>query len=385
MAFPRRQFLHGAAASPGLSALPRLARARPFIGQIGGASMRAREMTFQNRHQVAPIKRAITRRRLMQLAAACAFSLGAVARNAQAQVYPNRTIRLIAPFPAGGGTDSAARIIAARLSELLGQQVVVDNRPGAGSNIGAEAVARSAPDGYTLLLAAPTLAINRFLYASLNYDSVADLAPVSLLCRFPNILAVPLSSPLISVRTFIEYARANPGKVTYSSPGIGTTPHLSGELFKRVAGIEIVHVPYRGAGAGAITDTVAGRVDSAINTAGSLLQTVRSGQLRGLAVTTLKRFPTAPELPTFAESGVADYDVSSWYALFVPAKTSPEIIARLNVATVTALSEPAVRARFELLGVVVESSTPEALGALLQSEIDKWGPIIKAAGISTSN
>ncbi len=253
--------------------------------------------------------KAMTRRRLIKLTAAFAAS-SAVPHNVQAQAYPNRIIRLIAPFPAGGGTDSAARIIAAGLSELLGQQVVVDNRPGAGSNIGAEAAARAAPDGYTLLLGAPTLAINRFLYASLNYDSVADLAPVSLLCRFPNILAVPVSSPLTSVRSFIDYARANPGKLTYSSPGIGTTPHLSGELFKRMAGIELVHVPYRGAGAGAITDTIAGRVDSAINTTGSLLQTVRSGQLRGLAVTTLKRFPTAPELPTIAESGVPGFDVS---------------------------------------------------------------------------
>jgi tripartite-type tricarboxylate transporter receptor subunit TctC len=330
------------------------------------------------------MKKAITRRRVMELTAAFAAS-SAVAHNVQAQAYPNRTIRLIAPFPAGGGTDSAARIIAARLSELLGQQVVVDNRPGAGSNIGAEAAARSAPDGYTLLLGALALAINRFLYASLNYDSVTDLAPVSLLCRFPNILAVPMSSLLTSVSTFIDYAKANPGKVTYSSPGIGTTPHLSGELFKRMAGIELIHVPYRGAGAGAITDTIAGRVDSTINTTGSLLQTVRSGQLRGLAVTTLKRFPTTPELPTIAESGVPGFDVSSWYALFVPAKTPPEIIATLNAATVTALSEPAVKARFEPLGVVVESSTPEWLGALLQSEIDKWGPIIKAAGISASN
>ena len=162
------------------------------------------------------MKKAITRRRLVELTAAFAAS-SAVAHNVQAQAYPNRTIRLIAPFPAGGGTDSAARIIAVRLSELLGQQLVVDNRAGAGSNIGAEAAARSAPDGYTLLLGVPPLAINRFLYASLNYDSVTDLAPVSLLCRFPNILAVPMSSPLTSVRSFIDYARANPGKVTYTS------------------------------------------------------------------------------------------------------------------------------------------------------------------------
>src|SRR5688572_30173499 len=201
------------------------------------------------------------------------IAAGLADRSAFGQAWPSRTIRLIAPFPAGGGTDSTARIIAARLSELLGQQVVIDNRPGAGSNIGAEAAARSAPDGYTLLLGAPALATNRFLYASLGYDSLTDLAPVSLLCRFPNIMAVPMSSPATSIRGFIDYAKANAGKVTYSSPGIGTTPHLSGELFKRMAGIELTHVPYRGAAAGAVTDTIAGRVDSIFNTTGSLLQT----------------------------------------------------------------------------------------------------------------
>jgi tripartite-type tricarboxylate transporter receptor subunit TctC len=327
----------------------------------------------------------ITRRRLIQLtAASTAASIGA-GRCAFAQAWPNRVIRLIAPFPAGGGTDSAARIVASRLSELLGQQVVIDNRPGAGSNIGIEAAARSAPDGYTMLLGAPTLATNRFLYASLNYDSLADLAPVSLLCRFPNVLAVSISSPVTSVRGFIDHAKANPGKITYSSPGIGTTPHLAGELFKRMAGIELTHVPYRGAAAGAVTDAIAGRVDAIFNTAGSLLQTVRTGQLRGLAVTTAQRFPTAPELPTIAESGVPGFDVSSWYSLWMPAKTPADIINKVNAATVTALSEPAVRSKYDLLGVVVESSTPEQLGALLRSEIDKWGPVIKDAGISASN
>lgn len=327
----------------------------------------------------------VTRRRLLRLSAGSALvAAGMIASRAFAQAWPNRPIRLIAPFPPGGGTDSAARIVAARLSELLGQQVVIDNRPGAGSNIGAEAAVRSAPDGYTLLLGAPTLAINRFMYASLSFDSVIDLAPVSLICRFPNILAVSMSSPITSVRGFIDHAKANPG-LTFSSPGIGTTPHLSGELFKRMAGVELTHVPYRGAGAGAVTDAIAGRVDSIFNTAGSLLQNVRSGQLRGLAVTTAERFPTAPELPTIAESGVPGFDVSSWYALFMPAKTPPDIIAKINAATITALSEPAVKARYDALGVVVQSSTPEQLGNLLRSEIDKWGPVIKAAGISASN
>ena len=327
----------------------------------------------------------ITRRRLVQLSAAAALAPSVIGSSARAQTWPSRIIRLIAPFPAGGGTDLVSRIMASRLSELLGQQVIVDNRPGAGSNIGLDAAAKSAPDGYTMVLGAPTLATNRFLYASLNYDSLTDLAPVSLLCRFPNIMAVSTKSPVTSVGGFIAHAKANAGKVTYSSPGIGTTPHLSGELFKRMAGIELTHVPYRGAAAGAVTDAIAGRVDSIFNTFGSLLQTVRTGQLRGLAVTTAQRFPTAPELPTIAESGVPGFDVSSWYSLWVPAKTPPEIIAKLNAATIRALSEPAVRAKFEPLGVMVQSSTPEELGVLLRSEIDKWGPIIKAAGIKPTN
>jgi tripartite-type tricarboxylate transporter receptor subunit TctC len=197
-------------------------------------------------------------------------------------------------------------------------------------------------------------------------------------------MAVPVSSPAKSIQDFIAYAKANPGR-TFSSPGIGTTPHLSGELFKHRAGIEMTHVPYRGAAAGAVTDTIAGRIDSIFNTTGSLLQTVRTGQLRGLAVTTRNRFPSAPELPTIAESGVPGFDVSSWYSLWVPARTPPDIVARLNAATVKALSEPEVRAKYELLGVTVESSTPEALGALLRAEIEQWGPVIKAAGISPGN
>jgi tripartite-type tricarboxylate transporter receptor subunit TctC len=327
----------------------------------------------------------ITRRRFLELSAATAIASSVGAHRASAQAWPNRIIRLIAPFPPGGGTDVVSRIMASRLSELLGQQMIVENRPGAGSNIGIEAAARSAPDGYTIVLGAPPLAINRFLYAALNYDSLTDLAPVSLLCRFPNMMVVPIGSPVKSLRDFIAHAKSNPGKVTFASPGIGTSPHLAGELLKRMAGIELTHVPYRGVAAGAMTDLLAGRVDSLFSTGGSLLQPVRTGQVRGLGVTTAQRFPTAPELPTIAESGVPGFDVSSWYALFVPAKTPSEIIGKLNAAIVTALAEPEVLAKFEPLGVIVESSTPEALGALLRSEIDKWGPIIKAAGISAGN
>ena len=322
------------------------------------------------------------------------WSLGAAAGilllglnvDAQAQTFPDKPIKIIVPAAAGGPTDVPARLASQILPPRLNQPIVIENRPGAGGAIGAKAVATAAPDGYTLMAGNTSVfAVIPAVSASAGYDPIKDFAPVAKVSESFQILVVRPSFPANTLKEFIDYAKANPGKVTYSSPGIGTTPHLSGELFKRMAGIELIHVPYRGAGAGAITDTIAGRVDSAFNTTGSLLQTVRSGQLRGLAVTTLKRFPTAPELPTIAESGIPGFDVSSWYALFVPAKTPPEIIARLNAATVTALSEPAVRARFEPLGVVVESSTPEGLGALLQSEIDKWGPIIKAAGISASN
>jgi tripartite-type tricarboxylate transporter receptor subunit TctC len=327
----------------------------------------------------------LTRRRWLKLSTASALASGWAAPGAHAQAWPSaRVIRLIAPFPPGGGTDIVSRIMANRFSETLGQQVIVDNRPGAGSNIGIEAAARSAPDGYTILLGAPTLATNRFLYASLAYDSLADLAPISLLCRQPNIMVVPMTSPLMSLREFIDHAKANPGRVTFASPGIGTTPHLSGELLKHLAGIEVTHVPYRGVAAGATTDLIAGRVDSLFSTAASLLQPVRTRQMRGLGVTTRERFPTAPELPSIAEV-LPGFDVSSWYSLWVPAKTPPDIIAKLNAATVAALSEPEVRAKFDPLGVIVESSTPEALLALLRSEIEKWGPIIKAAGISAGN
>jgi len=235
-----------------------------------------------------------------------------------------------------------------------------------------------------MVLGAPALATNRFLYDSLNYDPLTDLAPVSLLCRFQNIFAVGPTSPVKSIREFLDRAKANPG-MTFSSPGFGTTPHLSGELLKRMANVDITHVPYRGAAAGAVTDAIAGRVDSIFNTAASLLQTVRNGQLRALAVTTKDRFPTAPDIPALAEAGVPGFDVSSWYSLWVPAKTPPDIITKLNNAVVKALSEPEVRAKFDPLGVVVQSSTPQELSALLRFEIDRWGPIIKAAGISAGN
>src|SRR5882757_2867925 len=261
----------------------------------------------------------LTRRSLAGLCAAAACAPALIGR-ARAQSWPGRHVRLVVPFPAGGGTDIIARIVANRLSELWGQQMVIENKGGAGSNIGAEAVARSDPDGYTILIGSLPMAVNRFLYPSLSYDPITDFAPVTLLCLYPNLMVVPNSSPAKSVAEFIAHAKANRGKITFASAGTGTSTHLSGVLFKRLTGIEMTHVPYRGAGP-ALNDVIPGRVDVMFNTIGGMLQQVRAGQLRGLAVTTAQRFPTAMEFPTVAEAGVPGFEVSSWYALFAPVKT----------------------------------------------------------------
>ena len=321
----------------------------------------------------------LTRRRMAGICATAAFAPAVIGR-AHAQGWPNRHVRLIVPFPAGGGTDVVARIIANRLSEIWGQQMVIENKGGAGSNIGAEAVARADPDGYTLLIGSLPVAVNRFLYTSLNYDSVTDFAPISLICTYPNLMVVPNSSPAKSVMEFVAHAKANPGKITFASSGTGTSTHLSGELFKRVTGIEMTHVPYRGV-APALNDVIPGRVDVMFNTMAGVLQQARSGQLRGLAVTSAKRFPTAMEYPSVAEAGVPGFDVAAWYALFAPAKTPPEIVNKVNADTVAILREPAIISALEKTGVAVASSTPAGLAKVLKDEIDLWGPVIKAAGI----
>jgi tripartite-type tricarboxylate transporter receptor subunit TctC len=321
----------------------------------------------------------ITRRQVTQLGAAAVLAPAIVGR-AGAQGWPNRHVRLIVPFPAGGGTDVVARILTARLSEIWGQQFVIENKGGAGSNIGAEAAARSDPDGYTVLIGSLPLVVNRFIYASLGYDSLTDFAPVTMICHFPNLLVVPNSSPAKSVAELIAYGKANSGKLTFASSGIGTSPHLSGELFKRMAGFEMTHVPYRGV-APALNDLIPGRVDMMFNTAGGVLQQTRAGQVRGLAVSTAKRFPTAMEFPSVAESGLPGFDVTSWYSFFLPVKTPPEIVRKLHADTIAVLAEPAIRARLEQVGVEVVASTPEQLAARMRAEMDLWGPVIKAAGI----
>src|SRR6266540_3863770 len=324
----------------------------------------------------------INRRDLVRLAAASALAPALSTRASAQSPWPNRYVRLVVPFPPGGGTDAIARVVSVKLSEMWGQQMVVENRGGGATNIGTEAVARAEPDGYTILLQSLPLAVNQFLFPSIPYDPVADLAPVSLLCDYPNIMVVPNNSPAHSVTDFIAYAKANRGKISFASSGHGTSVHLSGELFKRMAGIEMMHVPYRGAGP-ALNDLLPGRVDVMFNNIGSVLPLIQGDKLRGLAVTTAKRTPAAPHLPPIAEEGVPGFDVSSWYAFFVPAKTPPDVIRRIHADTVAALADPATRARLEQqLGVVVVGSTPEQLAAHLKSEMDKWGPVIKEAGIT---
>jgi tripartite-type tricarboxylate transporter receptor subunit TctC len=322
-------------------------------------------------------------RRLLGLGAMSALATPLAARFARAQAYPTRVVRLIVPFPPGGSTDAVARIIANRLSEIWGHQMVVENRGGGASNIGHEAVARAEPDGHTLLIASMPLAVNRYLFRALAYDPVADFAPVSLICTYPNVMTVPNSSPAKSVQEFIAHAKENRGKVTYASSGNGTSVHLSGELFKRMAGIEMTHVPYRGGGP-AVNDLIPGRVDVMFNTIGTALPLVRGGQLRGLAVTTKERFFTAPDLPTVAESGVPGFDVSSWFAFLVPARTPPAIVKRIHADTAAVLAEPAIRERVRHLGIALVGSTPDELAAHLKAETEKWGAVIKAAGISVA-
>ena len=320
-------------------------------------------------------------RRAFPHLAAGAAALPTLPHAVRAQAWPARAVRLVVGFPPGGGADATARIVASRLSEIWGQQVVIENKGGAGGNIAIDAVAHAPGDGYTMLFGVPPLVTNRFLFSTLTYDPDADFAPVILIGTYGNLVVVPNSSPVKSLQEFIALAKANPGRLTYASPGVGTTPQLAGELLKHKAGIEITHVPYRGTGAGALTDVIAGRVDSMFNTTGSLLQPARAGQVRGIAVTSAQRPATAAEFPTFAESGVPGFDVSGWYAIFVPTRTPPDIIAKMHADTAAVLSEPAIRSKFDNLGVTLAASTPAELAARVRTETEMWGPIIKAANI----
>jgi tripartite-type tricarboxylate transporter receptor subunit TctC len=321
----------------------------------------------------------LPRRQVLHLIAGAA-ALPALTRVATAQTYPARPVRFIVPFPPGGSADPIARLLGARLSDIWGQQVVIENKGGAGGNLGAQAAATAAPEGYTIFLGGAFMAKNPFLYPGSGYDPVTDLAPVAKVCDFSNIMAVPNSSPVKSVREFIEHAKANRGKISYGSSGIGADPHMSTELFLKLAGIEMTHVPYRGGGP-ALNDVIAGRLDVYFGTLPSTLPLARNGQVRALAVTSARRSEFAPELPTIAESGVPGYEYSSWYGVYAPAKVPANIIRKVHEDIVAALAHPLLKQRFADIATSVAPSTPAELAALLKSDMELWGPIIKASNI----
>jgi tripartite-type tricarboxylate transporter receptor subunit TctC len=300
-----------------------------------------------------------------------------------AQSYPSKPIRLISPYPPGGANDILARIISPKLGENLGQQIVVENRAGATGNIGAELVARAAPDGYTLLMGqASNLTINISLMGKLPYDPVKDFAPVTLIATTPNLLVVHPSLRVRTVKDLVALAKAKPGALNYASSGSGSAGHLAAELFKKVAGVNMVHIPYKGA-APALTDVVAGQAQLYFTSPISATPFVRSGRLRMVAVTSPRRSPSLPDVPTVAESGYPDFDVLSWWGIVAPAAVPRELIARLHSEIVKVVNLPDTKARFADQGADAATNTPEQFAAYIKSEIVKWAKLIKDTGVKS--
>ena len=319
----------------------------------------------------------------LSLALAClSGSLAAPADAASpADGYPNRIVKMIVPFPPGGTTDIFARHIGDRLSKAFGHNFVIDNRGGAGGNIGSDAVAKADPDGYTLLVGTVgTHAINTSLYARMPFDPVRDFAPVAFLAGVPNIMEVnPKNVKAKTVQEFIAEAKAAPKKLSFASSGNGTSIHLSGEMFKQMTGVELVHVPYRGS-APAVNDLISGQVDVMFDNLPSSIEQVRGGNLRAIAVTSAKRTSALPDVPTIAESGLAGFDASSWFAIFAPAKTPPEIVQKINAEVLKALQDPELQKRFADIGGEIRPYKPDELGAFVKAEIEKWAKVVKASG-----
>ncbi len=294
--------------------------------------------------------------------------------------YPNRPIRAVVPLAPGGGTDTVGRLVAAKLSEGLGQQIVVDNRGGGGGVVGTDLVAKAAPDGYTLLVGSITTnAVNPVLYKKLPYDHIRDFAPVSMIGTVPNVLVVHPGVPAKSMKEFLAYAKSAPGKISYGSSGIGSATHLSMELIRIMAGVSMVHVPYKGAGA-AMADVLGGQLHALCSSLAGLLPHIKSGRVRALGVTTAQRNAQLPDVPTVAESGLPGYEVTIWYALFAPARTPQPILARLNQETVKALAAAELKERLTLQGLDVASSTTDQLDAFVKSETVKWAKVVKESG-----
>jgi tripartite-type tricarboxylate transporter receptor subunit TctC len=323
-----------------------------------------------------------TRRRLIALAAVPALTPNFLTRAAEAQAgdYPNHPVHLIVPLAPGGPTDTVARVLAELLSKRWGQQVVVENKAGGGTNIGNAYVAHADPDGYTVLYGTSSLAVNDTLYRSLDYNPNTDLAPVSMVAKFPFFMFVPNSSPAKTVAEFIAYVKAHQGKLVMGSPGTGSAPHLTAELFLQMAGLQMTHVPYRGA-APAFIDLIPGRIDCYFGS-GELLTYSRSGQVRCLATTGTKRASAAPDIPTIAESGLPNYAVDSWQGVFLPGKTSPQLVQKLSADIVAVLAQPAVVEQLAQTAYAAKGSSPEELRDFLKTDSAKWNAVIKTAGVS---
>jgi len=307
-------------------------------------------------------------------------TLAAASLASHAQTYPNRPVRLIAPYVAGGGTDFVSRTVATKLSEIWGSPVVVENRPGGGTNIGSELVARAAPDGYTLLVGGTPNSVNMFLYRKLPYDTLKDFAAVIHLDTAPNVLAVHPSLPVKSVKDLIALAKKNPGALNFGSAGIGSSNHLSGELFKVIAGIDIVHVPYKG-GAAAVTDLMGGQITMYFGTTPSTMPLVRAGRLRGLAVTTAKRTSAAPELPTMAEAALPGFEQSAWHGILAPAGTPAAVVAKLNADLNAVVRSPDVVQKFGTQGIEVTGGSPADFTAFLKQDLAKYQKLVARANI----
>jgi tripartite-type tricarboxylate transporter receptor subunit TctC len=320
----------------------------------------------------------LPRRRFLHLAAGAA-ALPVIPSVAQAQVYPSRPVRILVGFPAGGTTDIVGRLLAQWLSERLGQQFVIENRPGASTNIATEAVARATPDGYTLLMLGAVNTINATLFDKLNFDFLRDVAPVASVIDTPLVVEVNPSVPVHSIREFIVYAKANPGKLNMASPGIGTPPHVAGELFKLMASVDMVHVPYRGS-APELTDLIGGQVQVAFDPLPASIEHIRAGKLRALAVTTASRSEALPGIPSASEY-IAGFVASNWYGVGAPKNTPTEIVDKLNAEANAGLADPKMKARLAELGGMPFVTSPDAFAKFVADDTAKWAKVIRAANI----
>jgi tripartite-type tricarboxylate transporter receptor subunit TctC len=312
-------------------------------------------------------------------AAIAALAMMCAAAPVQSQPYPSKPVRLIVPFPPGGGTDTMARVLGPKLAEGLGQQVLIDNRGGAGATIGTELAAKAPPDGYTLLLMTVTNAVGMSLYPNLKFDLVRDFAPVTRLATTPHVLVVHPSVPAKTVKELVVLAKARPGQLVYSSSGSGSVSHLAGEYFGFLTGTKMLHVPYKGGGP-SIAALLGGEVSIAFATMPSVIAFIKSGRLRGIAMTTAQRSPALPDLPTVGDAGIANFDVGSWYGLSAPTGTPKEAIVRLHEATLKLLALPDTRERLAASGFDIIVSSPEQYGEFVRVEVERWGKVVKMSG-----